>query len=398
MSGTGLEAPPRAGDAERPPLTLPELGHEGLFGARMIHRVVGLTFGVLAVVGGAGLLLSFLMEIDVTVKAAGTLEPVRVWPVRAVEAGTVDEVRVATGDTVEAGAALVQLDTLALASALAQLEAERLGADIARRRSATAAPVEQRQQGDRVDQARARLVTARATLLQRMVELDLGRSPDSLLAVHRPGHHVALDLAVAEVREAEAALRVAQAQGDLLGLERFDRQRSAAELARLDAQIAATRERLRRLTIPAPIRGVVLTEGIERLPGAFVGEGDVLLEVGDPREWRATLFVRERDVSRIEVGDSVRVEVQAFGAAERELLGGAVVSVAQEPVAAGGAAAPGGPALFRVETRLDRGQLAEIGMERFRRGYTVQGQVITRSGRIATLLWEWLVDRVSGRG
>jgi hypothetical protein len=147
---------------------------------------------------------------------------------------------------------------------------------------------------------------------------------------------------------------------------------------------------------------VVLTEQIERLGGSYVREGELLLEVADLDEWRVNLYVAERDVHKIRMGDSVKVEVQAFNAEDEDRLRGSVVFVAPEPIApaqtAQGTAAPtAGVGLYRVVAQLNQKQLAEMGIEKFRRGYTVQGQIITRSGRIITLLWDYLHDQLRGR-
>ncbi|HET6231948.1 MAG TPA: efflux RND transporter periplasmic adaptor subunit [Longimicrobiaceae bacterium] len=395
------------GPAEKPKLVLrlPTIDEAGSPGAGFVHGAVGWTLGTLGAIVGAGLLVASLVSMNVTVKAPGSMEPVRVWPVRTTEPGTVDSVLVATGDTVRKGQPVLQLDSLQLETTLLQLQAQLRAAQIDQRRSASAAPVERRQQGDKAAQAQARLVTARATLRQRMVENDAGTNVDSLLAVYRPGRHVGIDLAVAEVQAAEAETRLSSSQNDILALERFDRAKKGTEEDQLAAQIRATRERLQRLTVLSPTHGVVLTEQIERLGGSYVREGELLLEVADLDEWRVNLYVPERDVHKIRLGDSVQVEVQAFNAEDEDRLRGSVVFVAPEPVGAGQSTSTGGPApavptgmgMYRVVARLDQKQLARMGVEKFRRGYTVQGQIITRSGRIITLLWDYLHDQLRGR-
>ncbi|HEX8430400.1 MAG TPA: HlyD family efflux transporter periplasmic adaptor subunit, partial [Longimicrobium sp.] len=124
--------------------------------------------------------------------------------------------------------------------------------------------------------------------------------------------------------------------------------------------------------------------------------GQLLLEVAELGEWRINLAVSERDVQRIKVGDSVKVEVQAWEAADREQLRGHVTYVSPEPLAAqmtGPAPTPGGGGVYRVVAELDRQQLATLGLDKLRRGYTVQGSVITRSGLIITLLWNYLTEK-----
>jgi multidrug resistance efflux pump len=389
------------------PLRLPDLPHEGQPGASFVRRAVGFTLLTIAGLLVAGTLVACLVKMDVTVKAAGVLEPIRIYPVRAMEGGAIRDVLVETGDTVRAGQVLVRLDTVELTASLAQLEAQYRAADIDRRRSASADPLQREQSSERSAQSRSRLSSAVATLRQRMVEYDLGTNVDSLLRAYVPGRHVALDQAVGEVKGAQADLRVLGAEGDLQELSRFDREKLGAQMEQLAAQMAATRERLSRLTIRAPTDGVVLTEQMERLPGVFIRSGDQIVELADLNDWRVLLSVSERDVHKIELGDSVKVDLLAFNEADREQLRGSVAYVAPEPLSAqagagGGSAAPSAPAPvaagaggYRVIASLDRPQLERMGITRFRRGYTVQGYVITRSGRIITLLWNYLTEKLN---
>jgi multidrug resistance efflux pump len=394
---------PTPRDRDVIPLRLPELPHEGQPGASFVRRAVGLTLLLVVSLAAIGLVVAATVKMDVTVKAAGVLEPVRIYPVRTLEGGAIREVRVQTGQAVHAGDVIARLDTVELAATLAQLEAQYRAADIDRRRSASADPLQQRETADRAAQARSHLSSALATLRQRMIEYDLGGNVDSLLAAHVPGRHVAIDQAVGEVRSAEAELRLSGAEGGLQALSRFDREKLGTQMDQLAAQISATRERLARLTLRAPTDGVVLTEQLERLPGAFVREGEQIVELADLHDWRVLLSVTERDVHRIKVGDRVKVDLLAFDESEREQLRGSVSYVAPEPLSAqasptaGGAPAatptPGGGG-YRVIASLDRAQLEHMGIDRFRRGYTVQGYVITRSGRILTLLWNYLTEKL----
>lgn len=388
------------------PLRLPDLGDEGQPGGRFVKRAVSVTLSIILLLVVTAVVVSMLVSMDVTVKSAGILEPVNVWPVRAQAAGPIREVLVKSGDTVTAGKVVIRLDALALETQLAQLEAQYAAAQIDRDRSRAGTPLERRQQSQRLANAQARLTRARAVLVQRMVEYGFGTNADSLLAAWRPGQHVMLDQAVGEVRGAEADIGLNAAETDMLSLRGFDERRASTEMDRLQAQIRETRERIARTEIAAPSSGVVLTEQLERLAGASVREGETLLEVGEVGDWRVTMLIPERDVNKISVGDRVRLEVQAFDQRDRRQLEGRVAHVAAEPVGAspagsgdGGPAAGGaqasGPGLFRVVASLDRKQVQREELDRFRRGYSVQANVVTRSGRIATLVWDYLREKLN---
>ncbi|MFL5540823.1 MAG: hypothetical protein ACJ8J0_17660, partial [Longimicrobiaceae bacterium] len=68
-------------------LRLPDLPHEGQPGASFVRRAVGFTLMTIAGLAAAGILVASLVRMDVTVKAAGVLEPIRIYPVRAMEGG-----------------------------------------------------------------------------------------------------------------------------------------------------------------------------------------------------------------------------------------------------------------------------------------------------------------------
>ncbi|HEY0035307.1 MAG TPA: biotin/lipoyl-binding protein, partial [Longimicrobium sp.] len=199
------------------PLRLPNLGDDGQPGARFVKRAVSYTLAFIGLLVLTALLVSMFVSMDVTVKTSGVLEPVQLWPVRAQAGGVVREVLVKTGDTVAAGQPVVKLDALALETQLAQLQAQLRSAEIDRARSAAATPLERAQQSEKLDRARARLSTSRATLLQRMVEHGFGTNVDSLLANYPVGRHVAIDGAVGEVRAAEADIRLNSTETDMLG-------------------------------------------------------------------------------------------------------------------------------------------------------------------------------------
>jgi multidrug resistance efflux pump len=389
------------------PLRLPTLDDGKQPGGRFVKRAVSMVLGVFLLLFVIGIIVSLVVSMDVTVKSSGVLEPVNVWPVRAQATGPIREVLVQSGDTVKAGDVVIRLDGLALEAQLAQLEAQYSAKEIDLRRSRAGTPLEHRQQTQRLASAQSRLTSSRAMLVQRMVEYGFGSNADSLLAVYRPGQHVMLDQAVGEVRAAEADIRLNAAETDMLSLRGYDEQRANAEMGSLQAQIRETRERIARTTIAAPAAGVVLTEQLERLNGASVREGETLMEVGELGDWRVTMVVPERDVHKINVGDRVAVEVQAFGQRERRQLEGRVSHVAAEPVGSsqtgsgdGGAMASappagggGGMGLYRVVASLDRAQIQRDELDRFRRGYSVQANVVTKSGRIAELVWAYVLDK-----
>ena len=374
-----------------PTIRLPDFPETKNVGAGVVRRAVGITFLVLAVAFAGAVLGAFLVEIDVTVDAGGALEPVTIWPVRSQEPGLLAQVYVVTGDTVEAGQALASLDSLQLHHQALQLEADRRARRLAYEQAQAASGVEQREQENVRAQAQAALVRARAQLREQLTTYGLGSNVDSVLSTYRVGTHIAIDQALADVQTAEAALRSTQTQRELLTLGDFDLRRQQVELERLDAQIESVRQRLGRLTLRAPASGVVLTGQLERLVGSFVREGELLLEVAALDVWRVNLFVRERDVHEIHIGDQAKVALQAFLGKEEDLLYGRVVTIAAESASL--AETPTG--LYRVTVVLDEAEIERVGRDKLRRGYSAQGKIITRSGRIIKLLVDYVKEQAN---
>jgi multidrug resistance efflux pump len=390
-------SPPPTEPSTRTEHRLPEIGSDGLPGTGLVHRAVGAIFSMLALVVVLAALVASFVQMDVTISGSGVIEPVAIWPVRSQEAGLISRVLVSTGDTVSEGEATVQLDSLPLQTTLLQLQAQYEALWLEHQRATAAEPIEERRQEELTNQAQARLVRARASLRQKLVDFGFGGDVDSVVRVYTVGEHVGVDLALADVMSAEADVRSSVAQWELLVFGELDQQAQRARLRRLEQQMSNVRLRLKRLSISAPAAGIVLTEQLEQLPGRYLREGEQVLEVAAVGRWRAILVLRERDVHRVTVGDVVKLEVAAFAGIVEDLIGGRVVSVASDQMTVGaGLAVSSQTGLYRVIADLDQDEVDAIGSSRLRRGFSVQGKVITRSGRIVTLLWAYLNEKLGG--
>lgn len=393
MNKTPAEVPVRAAISAPPArrVLLPESGNPGMVGGRWIARAVSLTLGLFALLLASATVAAVMFRMNVTVDGLGALQPAQVWSVRSEETGVVRGVLVRMGDTVRAGQVIARLDTVQLSSELDQLRSRRRVLELDLRLARTSMPLEARSVAERSAEAEAELMRANAVLRQRLVEHDFAPDIEAVRRTYRVGTNVALDGALAAVMTAEAAARSARIEAERLGLKSIEQSRQQELLAEIDVQIATAQQRLSQLTLYAPAAGTVLTDGLERLSGKVLQEGETLLEIGGDDDWRAALLVPERDVSRIRVGDDVQVELTAFGRANAPEIRGKVLTVGAEP-------APDAPQgvdrMFPVTVRLDRGDLEAVGLERLRRGYTANAKIVTRSERLITLIWEYLLHRM----
>ncbi len=209
-------------------LKLPVLDQRRVLGARLVQRAASLMLSIFVGAIVIAIAAASLISVRVTVDGTGTLEPVRVVPVRPADEGLVKRILVASGDTVRVGQTLILLDSLDLAANLATLEAQYREQEIARSQLVAAQPEDRQRQMEQRIHADAHLVRARATLRQRAVEYRLGANVDSLLDGYVSGTHVGIDLAVSDVRDAQAEQRTAD-----------------SELRRLDAPRSPSRRRTR---------------------------------------------------------------------------------------------------------------------------------------------------------
>ena len=110
-----------------------------------------------------------------------------------------------------------------------------------------------------------------------------------------------LEAAAAEARIAEArqALRVALAEGDRAAAAVAD-----ADLDEARASADLTAARLARLTITAPMDGLIVSGDLSQRIGAPVSRGETLFEVARQDGWRLRIDVSEYDLGLVQPGQT----------------------------------------------------------------------------------------------
>jgi len=227
--------------------------------------------------------------------SARVLTPARV-EVGATLTGRVDSVLVREGDSVAAGAALLQLEPEELAATLQQAQASLRQA---RARLASQRAVASPGADAALRQAQVTLAAAERDL-QRTRELVAQGfiSSARLDEVQR-----SVDLASAQRDAAQAQARANRPDGpELAGLEA---QRQAAEAA-----VQAASARLAQLTLRAPAAARVIARTVE--PGQIVQPGRVLLELAVTGPTELVAQVDERFLGQLRVGQSARVLADAY--------------------------------------------------------------------------------------
>ena len=167
-----------------------------------------------------------------------------------------------------------------------------------------------------VNTAEAKLHGARASLANLLTMRD---NPQELNAQ--------VDASQAGYQQSRAAVRQAQAQLDALRSGATPEEIAAAQAQVNQAQ--ATVERLlaeqAKLTIRAPVGGLVLERVVHE--GELVAAGATILPLGDLGHVTLTVYVPQDQLGRINVGQSVKVEVDSF---PNEVFDGKLVAIASE--------------------------------------------------------------------
>ncbi len=370
---------------------LPAIGDEGQPGAGLVKRAVSATLWVLFVLVVLAVTAGSLIQMDVVVKANGNLEPRTMATVRAQEPGVVHEVFVRSGDTVEVGQELARVAGHDLEATLREFEVRARATRLEHAQLLSRNAFGRRQLEQQLVVAEARLASAKANLLRQVTVFGGEVSVDSLMENHEFGHHVGFDVAMAELRSSEAELELSRIALEELEENQLDVDRFAAEVEQLETQAEEFRRRLERTSFTSPIRGVVVTEEIERRIGSFIQQGEPLLDVVDPTAWQVVVMVPQRDVRSVRTGDRVRVDLVAFASGEPRRLEGTVIRVARDPAELP-SEVTGVMGRYRIVVELEHGALEAETVAQFRRGFSADVRVITRSGRAISLLWDYVMN------
>jgi multidrug efflux pump subunit AcrA (membrane-fusion protein) len=227
------------------------------------------------------------------IEYTGTTQPVREVSLRAQVEGRLLNLNVGAGDPVRQGQILAQVDDSILVTTLSQEQAElaALQSEVARAET-------------QVSNARAKAEQARVELNQARVDAARRATLGTQGAISKQE----AELAQTAAQTAEQALRSA--------LEQISTEQKAVAAAqrRVEAQRAAVAqagERRSYALVASPINGVVLEKVSE--PGNLVQPGGEILKLGDFNQVKVVVSVSELELSKIRVGQSVQVTLDAFG-------------------------------------------------------------------------------------
>ncbi len=222
----------------------------------------------------------------------GTTQPVREVSLRSQVEGRIINLNAGVGEVVTQGQIVAQLDDAILLTNVVQAEAQvaALEAEVSR--------------------ARTQVSTAAAQAEQARLEVEQARRDSDRLSA------LASDGAISQ-QQAEQSRTSQRTQEQLLNaaLARIstEEENVAAAIRRVEAQqavVAQARERQSLTLIPSPLDGVVLERISE--PGNLLQPGNEVIKLGDFSSVKVVALVSELDLSKVQMGRSVQVRLDAF--------------------------------------------------------------------------------------
>lgn len=262
---------------------------------------------------------------DSALTASGTIEAQSI-NISPELAGRVISVGAAEGEAVTAGQMLVEFDPSLLAAQVEQAQAS-LAALQANFEAAQAAISAATANRDLLAAGPSEQQLAVAQTVVDRAELVLAAAQEAYDALPEAAQDTPDGRALsAQVDQAEAALDNAQAQYDLAAAGARPEQLAAAQ-AQVEAALAQARAvesqiaaataaldalnvQLGKLTLTAPVDGVVLERVIQ--PGEFASPGAVLLVVGQLDDLTITVYVPEPRYGQLRLGQAATVTVDSY--------------------------------------------------------------------------------------
>jgi RND family efflux transporter MFP subunit len=159
------------------------------------------------------------------------------------------------------------------------------------------------------------------------------------------------------------------------------------QLEQAQREIEYYQQLLDRTQLKAPVDGVLITPRIEEKIGSFLKKGEQFCELANMHKTRAEVNVREGDVGYLEMGQKIRLKMNAFPT--KKFYGTVTLLGAQM-------APQSETSTYRIEAQIDNADLllksGMVGKAKVEVGYRSIGYVLLRKPFrfLRKKLWSWL--------
>lgn len=341
---------------------------------RLVSKIVTITFGVILLLALAALLVITTVKIDTTIDATGQLEPEGLNILHSVISGEIKKVFVRSGDVFKKGDLLVQFDSIKLSDQMGELNNRLSLKLIEYEKQSKSLPYEKKQIDFQIKKAEAQLLKVKAALRQKVNDFFTGTDPDSLIRNYKKGTHITLDYALADVISAETEIDNLNSQKEAFALKGLELKSLLLEIDLIKKSVQRQKEYIKQTKVMAPFDGIVLTHNVENLEGSIVNEGSQLFEICKKTNWKAVLNVNETDAYKINMGDLVKIEVQAMKLDDDFLLiPGKIINISGEP--SKDAISQQSSGTYRVDVEIGS-KIPSSYFNKLKRGFSIQAKII----------------------
>ena len=259
-------------------------------------------------------ILGWDVEMEISVEASGHVEPVEKKFVKSETTGTIEKVLIHAGQQVAKGDTLFILGASEWRKEAAKMEKEIAINQRQREELRETLFFDRQRIESSLDQARLEHEAGGLRLEQILQEQQLyqkylkerkeqARPLETLLPVKLQENNL---------NRVQQRMTYLEIERDALSVREKEIQTLKLVGDKLLQERDWIQEQIRKTVITSPIAGIVLTSDIEAIEGDRVSVGSPVLELAQLNEWQARVFVQEVDISKIEMGQDVKLYIHAF--------------------------------------------------------------------------------------
>jgi multidrug resistance efflux pump len=376
-------------------------------GFRFVRYFLLVILGVVGSMIGSIGFLGWHLGMDITVEGQGLIEPTVRYEVKVQRSGLIQKVYVHHEQQVEQGDLMLTLDDTDLRSEMEQIEQELVMNQS--RRVALGAELERERAVLETDVTRAEVAYETVLLqleqVQKEYQVYHKYSPYRLDGSVRPVLDALMPIRLHQTRVHRAEVDIEYAKRRLNALD--SREQELSSLTQIYEKLQMDRHliqaHLENLKVYAPVAGTVLTRDLDKRVGDRLQAGDAIVELAELDGWQAEVMIQEVDLPKVNVGQVVRLYVNAFPHMTYKVFEGVVTDVPSKPElvksAEAGVGFGGMRRVYPVKVRVIDPYVSD-GEKVYSLAYGmgVDAKIVTERGPIVDLIWKKFLKTVGKVG